>query len=186
MKKFFACLKTIFLIIFTITILNIKNYSFLTGLLLILVIFLWLTPAKKLIFKRLKILIPIALMIFVLQIIFNQAQSLSWRIEFAYFVFIRITIISLVVLFFMTVVSASEIILAFWFLPQNIKLMLTMTFYFIPAIFKEAEQIILVQKSRGLKTFSWNIAPLIIPLLHRIFLRAETLALAIIARGYEE
>jgi len=186
MKKFFACLKTIFLIVFTITTLNIKNYSFLTGLLFILFIFLWLTPARKLIFSRLKILLPIAIMIFVLQIIFNQSQSLIWRIEFAYFVFIRIAIVSLAVLFFMTAVSTSEIILAFWFLPQNIKLVLTMTFYFIPAIFKEAEQIILVQKSRGLKTFNWNIAPLIIPLLHRIFLRAETLSLAIISRGYEE
>ena len=167
-------------------ILNIKNYLFLTGLLFILSIFLSLTPARKLVFKRLKILLPIAIMIFVLQIIFNQPQSLFLRIEFAYFVFIRIAIISLSVLFFMAVVSTSEIILAFWFLPQNIKLVLTMTFYFIPAIFMEAEQIILVQKSRGLKTFSWNITPLIIPLLHRIFLRAETLSLAIISRGYEE
>jgi len=63
---------------------------------------------------------------------------------------------------------------------------LTMTFYFIPIIFQESEQIILVQKSRGLKTFSWNIAPLIIPLLHRVFLRAELLALTIISRGYNE
>lgn len=186
MKNFFACLKIIFLIAFSILILNIKNYLFLTGLLFVLLIFLSLTPARKLIFSRLKILLPVAIMIFVLQIIFNQSQSFIWRIGFAYFVFIRITIVSLAVLFFVTVVSTSEIILAFWFLPQNIKLVLTMTFYFIPAIFKEAEQIILVQKSRGLKTFIWNITPLIIPLLHRIFLRAETLSLTIISRGYEE
>jgi len=186
MKNFFASLKIIFLITFTIATLNIKNYLFLTRLLFILFIFLWLTPSRKLVFSRLKILLPVAIMIFVLQIIFNQSQSLIWRIEFAYFVFIRIAIVSLAVLFFITVVSTSEIILAFWFLPKNIKLVLTMTFYFIPTIFKETGQIILVQKSRGLKTFSWNIAPLIVPLLHRIFIRAEALSLAIISRGYEE
>ncbi|PIY71206.1 hypothetical protein COY88_01640 [Candidatus Roizmanbacteria bacterium CG_4_10_14_0_8_um_filter_35_28] len=186
MKIFFASLKIIFLLVFTIAILNIKKYLFLTRLLFILFIFLWLTPSKKLVFRRLKILLPIALMIFVLQIFFNQSQSFIWRIEFAYSVFIRIAIVSLIVLFFMTVVSTSEIIIAFWFLPKNIKLLLTMTFYFIPIIFQESEQIILVQKSRGLKTFSWNIAPLIIPLLHRVFLRAELLALTIISRGYNE
>jgi len=65
-----------------------------------------------------------------------------------------------------------------------------MTCYFIPGVLIEGDKIKAVQKSRGMNINNIqiinNLASIIIPLLHRIFQRAETLALNILARGYEE
>jgi energy-coupling factor transporter transmembrane protein EcfT len=102
----------------------------------------------------------------------------------------RIILISLSVLLFLSKTSLYELTRAFDFLPKRWLLLLIMTCYFIPAILSESEKISIIQKSRGLKmsslSFFSNLAALIIPLLHRIFKRAETLSLAMVSRGYTD
>ena len=147
-------------------------------------------PANPILIKRLKIIIPIALFVMLFQIIFNTSQPFLDRVILGYVASIRIIIISLSVLLFLTITSISEIMLLFDFLPRKILLTFMMTCYFIPGVLNEAEKIKAVQKSRGLKTSRWivtsNIASIIVPLLHRVFQRAETLSMAILSRGFEE
>ena len=186
MKRIIPIIKITFLIVSTLTILSLKNYLVLTGILFFLLLAFMLISPKLSVFNRLKMFIPLGFFILILQIVFNQRQSLFYGFLSTYIIWVRLVTISLVIFYFMAITSPLEIILAFWFFPQKIKLLLTMTFYFIPIIFQESEQIILIQKSRGLKNFFWNITPLIIPLLHRVFIRAELLALTIISRSYQE
>jgi energy-coupling factor transporter transmembrane protein EcfT len=118
-------------------------------------------------------------------LLFNQSVPVFQRFLSGASSFLKITVISLLIFFWITVTSTAEIISSLFFLPNNLKLLLTMTFYFIPSIIIETEQISAVQKSRGLKTFIFNPFPLIVPLLHRVMARAEGLSLTIASRGYE-
>jgi energy-coupling factor transporter transmembrane protein EcfT len=66
-------------------------------------------------------------------------------------------------------------------MPTIVKLLVTITFSSIPAIFDEAEHITRVQKTRGAKK---TVLSLIIPLFHLMFQRAEHLAIVILTRGF--
>ena len=184
MKKIITIFKIISLIFFSSVIFYIKNEIILTVLFILLLIILRIVPTKRPILERLKLLIPIGLLIFLFQIVFNQSLTLPERFLFGYLVFLRIVLVSLLVLLFTSLTSPKEIVSAFSFLPQQFQLLLMITFYLIPLIFDEWEKILLVQKSRGLG--KGNFIPVLIPLLHRIFQRAETLALTVVSRGYEE
>lgn len=180
MKKFIS------LILFSFVILHLKDSFLLSAIFLLLLVSLKIIPAKRPVEGRLKILLPVGFFIILIQLLFHQSSNMVTRLIFGYTVFIRLMIISLSVLFFMSVTSASEIITTLAFLPKKIRLVLTMTFYFIPAILDESDRISVVQKSRGLRSGLSSILPLVIPLLHRVFQRAETLSLTIVSRGYEE
>ena len=74
---------------------------------------------------------------------------------------------------------------------HEIAMMITIALRFIPTLFEETGRIIKAQKSRGTDFESGNIAkrvnayiPVLIPLFVIIFKRAETLAMAMEARGY--
>lgn len=185
MKNIKAVLKIFTLIILSAIILYTFNSLILTAILFILLVIFQFNQPKLSILNRLKVLLPLGVFIIIFQIIFNQSPLLIDKFLFGFVAFMRIAIVSILVLFYISVTSPMEIISVFWFLPKNFKLLLTMTFYLISAIFGESEKIILIQKTRGLKSTIWNPIPLMIPLLHRIFKRAETLALSISSRGYE-
>ncbi|OGK18807.1 hypothetical protein A2866_02510 [Candidatus Roizmanbacteria bacterium RIFCSPHIGHO2_01_FULL_39_8] len=178
--------KLISLIIFSFVILNLKDSFLLSAIFLLLLAALKIVPSQRPVGKRLKILLPAGFFIILLQLFFHQSHDMMTRFMFGYTVFIRLLIVSLSVLFFMSVTSASEIIAAFAFLPKKIQLALTMTFYFIPTILEESDKISMIQKSRGLRSGLSSISSVVIPLLHRVFQRAETLSLTIVSRGYEE
>jgi len=184
MNKINTGFKFFLLIALSSIVLAFKNYLFLTSVLLAVLFISPFINVKNKLFSRLKLLIPTSILIFVFQILFNQSPTFLDKLAFSYLVFSKILIISVLVLYFVATTSLSSIISFLSFLPEDIKLMLTMTFYFIPLIFDEAKYISLVQKSRGLRNSSFNIAPLIVPLLHRVFVRAQALSLAIVSRGY--
>jgi len=184
MKKVFLLLKSIFPLLMSFLFIFIKSPQILTFFFCLLLILLIIFPNKKNLNRRLKPLIITGIFILIIQLIFNQSQNIKDRLLFSYLVFIKIVLISLTIYWWTLITSPSKLISQMGFLPKNIRLLLTMTFYSVPTIIYEATQISNAQKSRGLNTFTNNPLPLIIPLLHRAFKRSETLSFTIESRGF--
>lgn len=188
MKKVITLIKIICLLYLNFLVFYLDNLLFLIILLLI-AIFIGLYLNKQVI-SRIKNILPAVFFIILFQLIFNTSIPIDQRIIMGVSAGARLVIISISVLLFLAVTSLSEIARFFSFLPRNILLILMMTLYFIPGLFKEAERIKAVQRSRGLQANNWNFingtAALVVPLLHRVFQRAEILAYTLSARGYEE
>jgi energy-coupling factor transporter transmembrane protein EcfT len=188
MKKILSISKICALLLFNYFIFLTGSPIILTGLLFAF-IFVGLFVYYPFI-KRLKIILPVAVMILFFQLIFNTSIPSIDRLLLGYAAAIRLIAISLSVLLFLTVTSISELLETFSFLPKKVVLVILMTSYFIPGVLNEAEKIKAVQKSRGMNLNSihiiTNLASLIVPLLHRVLQRAEILSINIIARGYED
>jgi energy-coupling factor transporter transmembrane protein EcfT len=185
MKEFPALVKIILLIGLSSLILTSFNMELMIVVLAVLIVAISFTKSRKKIFPRLKALFPAGLLIFLLQLSFSPGVPLNDKLLFSFTVFSKLVVVSLMVLYFVSTTSPVRIVSAFFFLSENMRLMLTMTFYFIPIILDEAGRITVIQKSRGLKSFSWNIMPLVVPLLHRVFARAQALSLTLVSRGFE-
>jgi len=187
MKKNITILKLILLLLINFFVFTIRNPFALTGLFLLMAIIL--VPTKYSLLSRLKAIVPICIIILLSQIIFYPRAPLEERFLFGYIAAIRIVIVSLSVFVFLATTALSEIVSVFRFLPKDWLLLLLITCYLIPATLSEAEHIRLVQKSRTVYKNRWNViqnvAALFVPLLHRIFKRAEIISLAIVSRGYQ-
>jgi energy-coupling factor transporter transmembrane protein EcfT len=188
MKKITTSLQLISLLAFNSLVFFIQNPIVLSVLLVLFVLIL--IPTKYSATERLKTLAPIGIMIIIFQLVFYTSLPWSQRFFFGYIAALKITLVSLSVLLFLSVTSLLDLAYLFDFLPKQWLLLVIMTGYLIPSILNDSVNIKMVQQSRGLKTNKLNIlssvAALIIPLLHRVFQRAETLSLTIIARGYED
>lgn len=188
MKKIITAIKIISLFIFNILIFTITNPYLMTEILFILI--LLSIRLKFPLYTRLKTIVPAAIFILLFQIFFNTSLPLNERFTLGYLAALNLTSISISVLLFFTHTSLYELINVFNFLPKKILLLLTLTAYFIPRVLYEADIIRTVQKSRGLNINNWNIiqnlASQIIPLMHRVFQRAETLSYTLLTRGNEE
>jgi energy-coupling factor transporter transmembrane protein EcfT len=186
MKKSITILKLLLLLLVNFFVFTTRNPFVFTGLFLLMILIL--VPTKYSLLSRLKAIIPICIIILLSQIIFFPDGSLETRFLFGYIAAIRIVVISLSVFVFLAITPLSEIVSIFSFLPKDWLLMLLITCYLIPATLTEAEHIRLVQKSRTVYKNRWNViqnvAALFVPLLHRIFKRAEIISLTIVSRGY--
>ena len=175
--------KTILLIIISTLTLYYPQPVFLTGLFLLSLAAFLFFPVERLISHRLQPLLIVGILVLFFQLFFNRTVPIGNRFLLGYIAAIRLLIISLLVLIYMAITSLSDLISLFDFLPRPIQLLLAMTFYLIPSILHEAEEIQKVQKARGMRN---NPFAVMIPLLHRVFTRAETLSYSVISRGYEE
>lgn len=130
--------------------------------------------SPKVTLKRVQVFFFIGASIILFQLIF--ASPLNFR------TILQISTISEIIFVSLKWISPSEIISAFSFLPPAVIVLFSMTFYFIPLLTAEQNTIRLVQRSRGTKN-----SPLafLLPLLHRIFQRAETVSLTILSRGFK-
>jgi len=151
-------------------------------LFIIFLLLFTLLSLKQSVFSRLKPLFFTLMLLFLFQLLLNQSQSISIRLAQAFTSGLKILNLSLLVFYYTTTHSSSQISQAFSFLPRSGRLILTLTFSLIPLILKEAKTILFLQKSRGYH--SHNPLPLIIPLLHRTFTRSEQIALSLTSRGY--
>jgi len=188
MKKTLTIFKILVLILFNYFIFYVGNPFVLTCILVLFVVMGLFTNFSLM--KRLKSIVPVAIMIILFQIIFNSTVPITSRVFLGYMAAIRLIAISLSVLLFLTITSINELLEVFSFLPKNLLLIILMTSYFIPQVLTESEKIASVQKSRGMNINNvriiYNIASLIVPLIHRVLQRAETLSMTIVSRGYEE
>ncbi|HEX8965359.1 MAG TPA: energy-coupling factor transporter transmembrane component T [Patescibacteria group bacterium] len=184
MKKSITAVKLVTLLVFNWIVFSIRNPLILSILFIILLLLLYFAKAQ--IKKRLLAIIPIGIAIIIFQLIFYIWAPFTERFLFGFIAAAKIIIISLSVLTFLSYTSLFALIKLFDFLPEDIMLILMITAYLIPTILSEAEKIQIVQKSRNIKTNSFSsLAAIIIPLLHRVFQRAETISLTILARGYK-
>jgi energy-coupling factor transporter transmembrane protein EcfT len=126
-------------------------------------------------FSRLMAIIGISLLV----VVFNGIQS-HWLA--GAITALRLVSLSLLVFLFTETTSASEIVSALSFLPNQITLMLTISFSLIPAILQEISAIRMAQQTRG---SSRSIFPILIPLLNRTLIRAEHIAIVLQTRGFE-
>lgn len=188
MKKFWSFCKLLALFIFNSVIIFFQYPILLTVILLIMLVLLYAlkSPLKK----RLKTILPIAFIIIIFQLIFNNALPVDLRLMLGYVSALKITLISLSVLLFLSFVSLVAIVDLFSFLPRSWLLLLLLTFYMIPSILNESDKIKIVQYSRGAtlrnRNYLSNLAAILLPLLHRVFQRAEILSYTIVSRGYDE
>jgi energy-coupling factor transport system permease protein len=74
---------------------------------------------------------------------------------------------------------------------DEIALLIMLAIRFIPLLFEETDRIIKAQKARGVDMETGGIfrkirslVPIIVPLLHSVFRRADDLAIALTLRGY--
>lgn len=139
---------------------------------------------------RLKLFVGIGISIFIFQILFLHNINITFKFIQSFRVTLQLFMVSEVVRIGVFIISPASLISLFSFLPKNIQLLIGMTFYFIPLSIKEYGIISQIQTSRGfgnsIKSKILSPIACIIPLLHRVFQRAETISLSIISRGWED
>ena len=140
--------------------------------------------------RRIRLFCLIGISILLFQMLFNTLVPMDQRVRISVRTFLQLASISQVVFVLMKYMSPTEMISALHFLPQTFRLLLSMTFYFIPLIVYELSIIQLVQKSRGLgNTLRSRVsAPfaVLVPILHRMLERSETISYTMLSRGFKE
>jgi len=181
-------LKLVALISLTTLMLLIKNTLLISVILALIVITRFFLQTDKMIGPRVKLLILVGISIVIFQLCFNFQLSITQRLLLGVINAEKIMAISLLVLLYSATTSFSELMALFSFLPKRISLMLTLAFNLLTVMINEMQKIVLVQSSRGLNVKSFNpkksMIPVIIPLLHRSFVRAERLAMVLHTRGW--
>jgi len=145
---------------------------------------------RHLLSSRLRPLLIIGLFVVGFHAVFNSSAVFLERIIIGAAFAIRIVVLSMVVFLFTATISTKELIDMFSFLPKKAQLVLTIMFSFIPITVKEGRKIILVQNSRGHNSKGIHIIrsalPFVIPLIHRVLVRAEQISLVLESRGYSD
>jgi len=137
--------------------------------------------------QRIKPLLIISILIIIFNVFLNPATiTHTEKLFLSLLTSGKIITLSLLVFAFTSTTSLKEIISIFSFLPKKFCLALTISLSIIPVILSEVKKVKIVQESKGLK-FSWNpiksFMPIIIPVIHRSFQRAEQIALILETRN---
>ena len=189
MNKFKVLGIFLLLVLVNIFVINIRNVAFL----LIIGAFIYsislIFNLHQEIIRRIRLFLFLGIFILLFQLAFNHVGTVLQRLTLGLSVILEIAIISESVFVVMKIISPAEIVKSLNFLPKSIQILLSMTFYFIPLLMKEYEYIRLVQRSRGLGSTLisrlFSAVYIIIPLLHRVFQRSETITYTILSRGFE-
>lgn len=190
--KIYISLKMLALVISSTLVLCVKPWPVMLSIFILVtgctLVCNFLKPDKNY-YRIFRSLIVVGFMIVVFNLILNSTSGYLARLLHGAIAAEKILSLGLLVFAFTATTSVNNIISVFAFLPQRVQLVLTITFGLIPALIEETHKIILVQSARGVKlrgvNFVKNIFPIIIPLLHRSFQRAEHLAILLCVRGYE-
>ncbi len=127
--------------------------------------------------------------VIIFQVVCNGSVSMQERLLLGSESALRIMTLSLLVFLFTETTSVSEIMSAFSFLPQKMRLMMTISFSLIPVITREIHTIRIAQQARGFQPRGVHVVrtvfPIIIPLLYRTLARAEHIAMVLETRGFD-
>ncbi|MCL5261508.1 MAG: energy-coupling factor transporter transmembrane protein EcfT [Gammaproteobacteria bacterium] len=190
MKNIFVFIKLLFLFLITTALLLTRDWFLITLFMFLVFIVIILVKPQKILRQRVYPLFVIGALIILFQLLFNSSLSYAARIAAGIISTEKIITLSFIVLIFSATTSISQILSIFSFLPKRIQLAISMSFGILPAVIEEAHKIILIQNARGLNTKSLNIfksiIPIIVPLFHRSFLRAERIAITLYSRGYQD
>lgn len=186
--KFIPVIKIVLLCLLTTVLLYVNNHVF-NIVLFVITVGLLLSIKKRIIIKkRIVPLVSTVVVLIIFHSLFNTAIPFSERLQAGLGAGIRLFTVSSLVFLYTVTASPSEIMMVFAFLPKLYQLLLTITLTTVPAIFEESEHITRVQKTRGLKVSRFNplshLLPVLLPLFHSIFARAEQLTIVMVTRGY--
>ena len=188
-SKYYNALKILALIL-TSTFLLLQKNTISIFLINSLLITLALVLSGQKIYSRLKPLFFISLLIILFRLVLGIEGTVEERLAGGIVASFRIISLSLLVFLYTAVTDPSNIIEGLFFLPKTFRLGLTMTLSLLTVIFDEINLINIIQQSRGYKKSfitPWkNIKPVIIPLLHRTFKRAEQLSVTLYSKGYSD
>lgn len=162
-------IKLIVLILASSWLIFIKDIRLLTVIFAVNFVVIYFSRKRQELVSRLRFLAILVGLVFLLQIIARQPVSLVPGL--------KIGALSLLVLTYTSLSSVKEISQTLKFLGPKTQLLFTLTLNLIPIILKEAQNITLIQSSRGQRFI--NPLPVIVPLLHRTFQRAQQLALVL-------
>ncbi len=143
--------------------------------------------SMRTILRRTRFFVILGLGICVFHIIDGTTRGLGDKIAVASLTALKLATISQVVDDVTVMISPSHVASLLEWLPSTARLLITMTFSFIPQLAREYTSIRIAQSSRGAHTGGLlhvrTIRAIMIPLLHRLFLRSGALALSLVARG---
>jgi energy-coupling factor transporter transmembrane protein EcfT len=183
----FAKLAT--LLLFTIALLLQTNIWIAGGLCATTIVFSLFYGRDGTLIIRLKALSILAVMLMLFNLLPLLDEPLNDRALRGGLAAAKLVGISLSVFLFVTTTSLATILRAFSFLPTSWQLMLTIALSLLPAVMQELRTIIAAQKSRGFSPSLLRLIPTItataLPLLFRTLLRAEHIAMVIVARGFD-
>lgn len=139
--------------------------------------------------QRMQPLIFIGALIIAFNLLLNPTElSLTDKLFFGLITSAKIITLSLLVFAFTSTTSVKEIVTLFSFLPDKFCLALTISLSIIPAILTEFKKVRIIQESKGFKFNYFNpiksIAPIIVPVIHRSFQRAERIAILLEIKNY--
>ena len=168
-------IKLIGLVLASSWLILIKDVRLLAVILGINLVIIYFSRKRRELVDRLRFLAILVGLVFLLQLLARQPVSLAPGL--------KVGTLSLLVLTYTSLSSVSEISQALRFLGPKAQLLISLTLNLIPIILKEAQMIRLIQSSRRpIK----NPLPLVIPLLHRTFQRAQQLALVLEIKSGQE
>ena len=183
-------IKLIFLIIFSISTVFIRNLAIILPLFLSIILIVFLLKLQSKLFEWIKPILLICIFIIFLQTFTYVPIKFSLEgMIFGITISMRLLTLLTVVFTFTFTTSPREILEAFSFLPHEIAIMLMLSLRFIPLVKDEVAKIINAQKSRGLNFRSVNFFktyfPILVPLFVKTLEGSNHLALAMESRGFE-
>ena len=167
-----------------------SNISALVLLFIFLFIASYYWLKKKDFTRRINFFIDLFIALFVFQVLVNLrtlgfGQILASTIKTTLQLFVVTQSIYIVI----QKISLTKMLNAFSVLPVKIRLILVLTFSFIPFVIKEYDHISLIQKTRGVGS-NWygkifGSIFIFVSLIHQVIRRSQSVALAIALKGYE-
>ena len=182
--------KLLLLIVISTCVLFIKDFFYISLVLIAIVISVFLLKIHS---KLLEWFKPISIICFFI-IILNTFTYVPLKFSLEGLMFgitmsLKLFVVLSVVFIFVSTTSVKELFESFSFLPSELALMLMLAFRLLPLVKDETLKIINVQKSRGLNFKSLNFFrtyfPILIPLFSKTLEKSNRLALAMESRGFE-
>jgi energy-coupling factor transporter transmembrane protein EcfT len=176
-------LNLIALILFSTFFVLVRNIYLISLIFCILIAINGVIKHRGNVKSRLVAIIGVSALVILFQLIVNSTVPIYERLLIGSLTTLRLVSLSLLVFIFTETTSPSSIVSALSFLPNNVTLMLTISFSLIPAILQEVSAIRIAQQARG--AHSGSIIPVLVPLLNRTLTRAEHIAIVLQTRGFE-
>jgi len=183
-------LKLLGLVVFTTLLLfttNLYVLALVNGILIFLVAMLRIGGR---ILHFLKAVSVVFIIIILIQSFTYSGLGFTYQgLEWGTIISLRLLSVLMLVFTFIFTTSPARISDAFGFLPKPMPFTMTLSLRLLPTVMDEYRNIINAQKARGMNFRTFNLAgayiPLLAPLFAKTLTRAEKMALAMEARGFD-
>ncbi|GEM_PF-2347046 len=155
----------------------------------VIYLFSYLKDSRRATMARIRVFTLICSALMLLQLLIGSSSDPLERIGTGIMTAAKLASIAQLVYLYTRHISVSKILSAFSFLPQHVRIFMTMTFAAVPMLITETGHIVAVQKTRGVGVSlpSKFMAPFhaFVPLIHRVLQRGVTIGSTLACRGVE-